>query len=75
MSRRIAAGSLWFLAIVAFGNLLALTLGVPRELGPIAAFVVTALIVADPANLIWPVQVSQRRPATRIPDAAVVAAK
>ena len=54
MKKRVVAGSLWFLAILALYELAWSLAGVPRQVGPVLAFVVSALVVADPANLFWP---------------------
>jgi hypothetical protein len=54
MKKRLVAGSLWFLAILAMYELAWSLAGVPRQVGPMLAFVVSALVVADPANLFWP---------------------
>jgi hypothetical protein len=54
MKKRLTSGSLWFLAIWFGYEILWSVMGVPRMLGPMLAFVVASLVVADPAGLFWP---------------------
>ena len=60
MKKRLMAGSLWFVAILAMYELAWSLLGIPRPVGPILAFVISALVVADPANLFWPASAPAR---------------
>jgi hypothetical protein len=62
MKKRLTAGSLWFLAIWFGYEILWSVMGVPRMVGPMLAFVVASLVVADPAGLFWP---APARTATR----------
>jgi len=54
MFKRLLAGPLWFLATLTAYSLVAAMLGAPAQVGPIIAFVVAALVVLDPGDLIWP---------------------
>ena len=53
MSKRIAAGILWFLAAWYFGAWIALFLGVPDVLGPILGIAAAAVFAGDPLGIIW----------------------
>lgn len=54
MKKRLTAGSLWFIAIWFGYEIMWSLVGIPRMIGPMLAFVVTSLVVADPAGLFWP---------------------
>jgi hypothetical protein len=47
------AGPLWFFATWTLFEAVALLVGGPRSVGPIIGMVVAALVVLDPAGLIW----------------------
>ena len=51
--KRMLAGPLWFFATWTLFEAVALIVGAPRSVGPIIGMVVAALVVLDPANLIW----------------------
>jgi hypothetical protein len=53
MSKRIAAGILWFLAAWYAGAWIALLLGVPEILGPIMGISAAAVFAGDPLGIIW----------------------
>lgn len=53
MSKRIAAGILWFLAAWYAGAWIALLLGVPEILGPILGIAAAAVFAGDPLGIIW----------------------
>jgi hypothetical protein len=53
MSKRIAAGILWFLAAWYLGAWIALLLGISDVLGPILGLAAAAVVVGDPLGLIW----------------------
>jgi hypothetical protein len=54
MMKRTASALAWFAAVwVAYEIVWSLT-DAPRLVGPIAAFVVAAFVVLDPAHLFWP---------------------
>jgi hypothetical protein len=61
MKKRVVAGSLWFVAVIAMYELAWSVLGVPRPVGPILAFVIAALVVADPGHLLWPTPAPRQR--------------
>ena len=54
MKKRLTAGTLWFIAVWFGYEILWSLLGIPRMVGPMLAFVVSSLVVADPAGLFWP---------------------
>jgi hypothetical protein len=60
MKKRLTAGSLWFVAIWFGYEILWSVIGVPRLVGPMLAFAVAGLVVADPAGLFWPAPVRAR---------------
>jgi hypothetical protein len=72
MKKRLTAGTLWFVAILAMYELAWSLLGIPRPVGPIIAFVVSALVVADPAHLFWPAPTQTRN---QMPPARVFAGR
>jgi len=51
--KRMLAGPLWFFATWTLFEAVALMVGAPHSVGPIIGMVVAALVVLDPANLIW----------------------
>jgi hypothetical protein len=53
MSKRIAAGILWFLAAWYLGAWIALFLGVSDVLGPILGIAAAAVFAGDPLGIIW----------------------
>jgi hypothetical protein len=68
MKKRLTSGSLWFIAIWFGYEILWSVLGVPRMVGPMLAFVVASLVVADPAGLFWPAPArSAARARTAVP--------
>ncbi len=69
MKKRLTAGSLWFIAIWFGYEILWSLMGVPRMVGPMLAFVVSSLVVADPGGLFWPAPVRTTAPTrTAAPD-------
>ena len=62
MKKRLASGSLWFIAIWFGYEILWSVVGVPRMVGPMLAFAVASLVVADPAGLFWPATVRTTTP-------------
>jgi hypothetical protein len=61
MSKRIAAGILWFLAAWYLGAWIALFLGISDVLGPILGLAAAAVFAGDPLGIIW---VKRAEPAT-----------
>ena len=54
MSKRAVAATLWF-AAVWFGYEIVWSIaGVPRGIGPVAAFAVAAFVTVDPLAVFWP---------------------
>jgi hypothetical protein len=54
MNKRVAATILWFVAGWYGAGLIALALGLPEIIGPIAGFVSATFIGLDPLGIIWP---------------------
>lgn len=53
MSKRIAAGTLWFLAGWSLGGWVAFFLGISDVLGPILGLAAAAVFAGDPLGIIW----------------------
>jgi hypothetical protein len=54
MSKRAVAAALWFAAIWFGYEILWSVTGVPRGIGPVAAFAVSAFVTVDPLRVFWP---------------------
>ena len=54
MSKRAVAAALWFAAVWFGYEILWSVTGVPRGIGPVAAFAVSAFVTVDPLRLFWP---------------------
>jgi hypothetical protein len=54
MPKRIAVALLWFAATWFGYEVLWSVTGAPRLIGPVVAFVVSALVTIDPMALFWP---------------------
>ena len=54
MSKRAVAAALWFAAVWFGYEILWSVTGVPRGVGPIAAFAVSAFVTIDPLRVFWP---------------------
>lgn len=61
MGKRLLAGPLWYVAVLAAYELAWVVLSVPRQLGPVFAISISALVVLDPAGLLWPAPASPRQ--------------
>jgi hypothetical protein len=68
--RRLAAAAATFVVLVAAYEALTWLFGLPRPVGPILAFVVAGLVLADPADLIWPATASRAAIRARRPRAS-----
>ena len=67
MYRRIAASFLWAVTIYSGWELGWGVYGIPREIGPVVALIVAAVVLLDPGHFIWKAAVPVRRIA-QIPD-------
>lgn len=70
MSKRIAAGTLWFLAAWCAGAWMDYLVGVPVVVGQILGIAAAALVVGDPLGRIW----ARSAPVSKLPDGADEAA-
>ena len=67
MHKRVVASILWAVTIYSGWELGFGVYGIPRELGPILALAVAAIVLLDPGNFIWKSAAPTRRVA-QIPD-------
>ena len=53
MSKRAVSAALWFAAVWFGYEILWSVTGVPRGIGPVAAFAVSAFVTVDPLRVFW----------------------
>ena len=68
MHKRTAAAFLWAVTIYSGWELGFGVYGIPREIGPVLALLVAAVVFFDPGNFIWKTAAPTRRIA-QIPEA------
>jgi hypothetical protein len=61
MFKRIAASFLWAFTVYSGWELAWGLYGIPREIGPVLAILVAAVVLLDPGNFIWKTAAPTRR--------------
>lgn len=68
MHKRIAATLLWAVTVYSGWELGYGVYGIPREIGPVLALVVAAIVLLDPGNFIWKTAAAPTRRVVQVPD-------
>lgn len=68
MHKRIAATFLWAVMVYSGWELGYGVYGIPREIGPVLALVIAAIVLFDPGNFIWKTSAAPTRRVVQVPD-------